>query len=454
MSDAQHPQSDDLVSQAVAALRQLPIPGGPSETVVLKTSAALRQPAAQPQSTLMQRIPIMPWTTKAIAMLAAAASVLVYLALSNSANNDRAFADVAKALEHIRTATYDGSTEMKGPMNGQATTITMKGFFLAPSRERLEMSTSFGSAKDKTSSVIILDHQAMKGLTLVPEQKLAMTVDLAKIKKPVGPSNSFDMARQLVQEGSSSQGKVESLGNKEIGGRMAIGFRVRNNLADQTFWVDLQTARLVRVEFDYPDGSGYGVMNNFRYDMELDPSLFSLEPPAGYTVQNLEVKMPTEDDLINTLRLIGEHNDGIFPSTLGLMSKEFQQAIQAVTMEETERLLKTPDVQKAMEKLKAQYGKDKDGFMKAWMKQWMEMVSPPNQKRLLEQMQGMNFYNTLTANNDSHYAGKDVKLGTPDRPIFWYKPAGTEKYRVIYADLSTQVMSSDEIEKLSEAKSK
>ena len=28
-------------------------------------------------------------------------------------------------------------------------------------------------------------------------------------------------------------------------------------------------------------------MSNFRYDMELDPSLFSLEPPAGYTVQNM-----------------------------------------------------------------------------------------------------------------------------------------------------------------------
>jgi hypothetical protein len=37
---------------------------------------------------------------------------------------------------------------------------------------------------------------------------------------------------------------------------------------------------------------------------------------------------------------------------------------------------------------------------------------------------------------DAHYAGAGVKLGTPDRPIFWYKPADSEKYRVIYADLS------------------
>jgi hypothetical protein len=29
-----------------------------------------------------------------------------------------------------------------------------------------------------------------------------------------------------------------------------------------------------------------------------------------------------------------------------------------------------------------------------------------------------------------------VKLGDAGRPIFWYKPADSEKYRVIYADLS------------------
>ena len=58
-------------------------------------------------------------------------------------------------------------------------------------------------------------------------------------------------------------------------------------------------------------------MSNFRYDMELDPSLFSLEPPAGYTVHNMEMTMPVEDDLVNILRLIAEHNDGTFPSAIG-----------------------------------------------------------------------------------------------------------------------------------------
>ena len=192
-------------------------------------------------------------------------------------------------------------------------------------------------------------------------------------------------------------------------------------------------------------------MSNFRYDMELDPSLFSLEPPAGYTVQNMEATMPVEDDLVNILRLIAEHNDGTFPAAIGMNNKEFMQAIQAVTQgRKLEKLLKTPETEKLLEKLKAQYGKDQAGFMKAWMKATM----PFTQKLTQKHMQGMMFYNMLNSQNDSHYVGGGVKLGTPDRPIFWYKPTGADKYRVIYADLSVKDMAPDDVKKLPEAKAK
>ena len=187
----------------------------------------------------------------------------------------------------------------------------------------------------------------MKGLTLAPEQKLATTIDLSKSKKPSGPSNPFEMVRQLVREGSGSLGeKVESLGKKEIDGHVAIGFRTRINMVDPAFWADPQTARLIRVEVDFAGGNGHGVMSNFRYDMELDRSLFSLEPPAGYTVTNMQAKMPVEEDLVNILRLIAEHNDGTFPAVLGMNNREFQQAIQAASISENQKLLKEPETAK------------------------------------------------------------------------------------------------------------
>jgi hypothetical protein len=181
--------------------------------------------------------------------------------------------------------------------------------------------------------------------------------------------------------------------------------------------------------------------------MELDPSLFSLEPPAGYTVQTETVTLPTEEDLVNILRLTAEHNNGIFPSAIG-QNKEYMHAIQAASQSEAEKLLKTTEAQKLMNELRAKYGKDQPGFMKEWMKEWMKMVGPLTQKH----MKGMSFYGMLKPESDSHYAGKDVKLGMPDPPIFWYKPTGADKYRVIYADLSVKELAPDDVKKSPETK--
>ena len=59
------------------------------------------------------------------------------------------------------------------------------------------------------------------------------------------------------------------------------------------------------------------------------------------------------------------------------------------------------------------------------------------------------FLNRLSlAENDWHYAGKDVKLNTPDRPIFWYRTSkSSTTYQVLYADLSTKEVPADEVRK-------
>jgi outer membrane lipoprotein-sorting protein len=380
---------------------------------------------------------------KRIAKLAVAATILVALGIlvswivigGGSANI--ALADVAKALDGLRTATFDETTEVKNPMDGKKSTLHSKSLFLAPSRQRCEMSRPMGSGKDMGSSIMILDFRAMKGLMLVPEQKQAVTVDLVKLKKQLAgrPANMFAMVRQLVREGSSGGGeKVESLGRKEIDGRAVVGFRTRNNMADMTFWADPQTARPVRVELAMPIYDSRGVMSNFRYDMDLDPSLFSLEPPAGYSVTNVETAMPVEEDLVNILRLIAEHGGGKFPPAIK-MGKEYMRAVQAFSQSEAAKLMATPKAQKLMKELRAKYGKDQSGSMKEWMKEWMKMAGPLTQKVTQKTMQGLQFYMMLQPENDAHYVGGGVKLGTPDRPIFWYKPTGADKYRVIYADL-------------------
>ena len=51
---------------------------------------------------------------------------------------------------------------------------------------------------------------------------------------------------------------------------------------------------------------------------------------------------------------------------------------------------------------------------------------------------GWMFVMRMKPENDLHYAGKDVKLGTAGTPIVWYKPIGAQNYQVIYADLTVR----------------
>ena len=97
--------------------------------------------------------------------------------------------------------------------------------------------------------------------------------------------------------------------------------------------------------------------------------------------------------------------------------------------------------------IKAKYGTSPEARMKAMQDdEFMKYMG-----LAMTCGRGLRFLHDLKPENDSHYAGKDVKLGTPDRPIFWYKPTGAEEYRVIYADLSVKDMSPDDLKKLPEA---
>jgi hypothetical protein len=50
-----------------------------------------------------------------------------------------------------------------------------------------------------------------------------------------------------------------------------------------------------------------------------------------------------------------------------------------------------------------------------------------------------------------HYAGYDVKLNAPNRPIFWYKVG--KECEVIYADLSIKTVSPQDLPKVPESDS-
>ena len=85
-------------------------------------------------------------------------------------------------------------------------------------------------------------------------------------------------------------------------------------------------------------------------------------------------------------------------------------------------------------------------FQEDWAKSHPIKNASPGQEEMQEQLNGMlkftrglSFaFEQLPRDADAHYAGKGVKVGAADAPVFWYRSGDAKKYRIIYADLSVR----------------
>jgi outer membrane lipoprotein-sorting protein len=373
----------------------------------------------------------MPWISKAAAALAIAASLLVlYVGLSAITGGAPAFADIVDALNKVRTATWKSTTEFTLPGN-ETRTNSSNGMFLAPSHERNE-TTETTAEGTKATDVMIMDGQKDKVLTLVPATKTAIVIDL-KNKPPgmEGPfGHTFQDLRELAAEAQSGKrGKVERLGVKTVDGQTAEGFRIQLGSTEATIWAAPKTLLPVRVEYRYSNPTNPGgstVMTDFRVNVPLDESLFSLDVPPGYTVQQtmqIDLSKNPIYYLADTLKLVAEVNGGVFPPEL-----RGDNGIDGI-LQRSQKQLK-----QSGEKMAAEAGK----------------ASPENAMKSATQL-SMNlgatfgFLNALSPASDWHYAGRGVKLNTPDRPIFWYKRnVASKTYCVLYADLTVKEVPANE----------
>ena len=158
-------------------------------------------------------------------------------------------------------------------------------------------------------------------------------------------------------------------------------------------------------------------MSDFRINVELDESLFSMDVPEGYTVGNTSVdlsKEPTAQDLVKALRLVAESGDGKFPASLRKEDDLFNALLTAIYEKQGEAAARKAAVQ----------------------------IAPKIAR-------GIEFLHTqLARESDWHYAGKGVTIDTPDRPICWYRPEASVMYTVIYADLSIKQVPAGELPKV------
>lgn len=145
--------------------------------------------------------------------------------------------------------------------------------------------------------------------------------------------------------------------------------------------------------------------------MDLDKSLFSLDVPAGYTVQQttqMDASKNPCSRLADVLKMMAEYNDGVFPPELrgeqGI-DERMQQAAAALAEKHAK------ESPKESLKLSAYIGMKAGG--------------------------ACGVLNTFPA-DAWPYAGNNVKLNTPIRPILWVKEKKGDRAMVIYTNLTVK----------------
>jgi len=293
-----------------------------------------------------------------------------------------AFAEVVQQIRKARTVTF--TTEIKVGEQVMRIENTRK----EPGLKRALMPGGL---------VLISDLAQKKSITINHSEKQYTERDLENAQI----QDFFEDMRTFPDRAN------EVLPKEEMDGHIVQGFRVIEHGINAICWIDVQTGDLIRIEGQFPNAPNTRIVaTDFKFDVELDDALFSLIPPDGYApkeppkIDRSEVNC---QDLINLLRWWATNTEGhFFPPSLE--PAEFRKA--------------------GMEMKKAGKISEIQGTKDEKMQHMMKLT------------RGLQFVMMMKPENDWHYAGKGVELGDADTAICWYRPQGSQTYRVIYGDLS------------------
>jgi len=321
--------------------------------------------------------------------IAAVAVVIIAVFIGlNSFQNNVTFAQVVDPILNAGTITYD--VLFGDPSKG----IAMHDIAVGPIIRR-----SFSHME----TVLILDTESMRMLSLNPDNKSGAYINI----KGIVADNNQDFLQFLrdasVMAVKDPQSAVEELGQKRINGNDTIGFRLSSASSSDrgiVIWADPDTA--LPIQIDLQMGESSYTICNIRFDVPVDESLVSMDPPAGYTIQDvgMDLSGASERDFLAVLRIQAEYFKGGFPDELAFgdilkLTSELGNIIPRMELKPEE----------------------------------MMEIGPAY-------LRGMMFYQNLSLEEEGYsYTGKGIRLGEGEKEVFRYRMPGSQSWRVIYGDL-------------------
>lgn len=383
--------------------------------------------------TLMQSRKIVLWENilrSPITKVAAAAVIIIAVLVGiyqfggSIDGTSAVFADVLEEIYNARTVTYK---ETFYP--GTEREFTTEDMIIESGIVRSVMADG---------GVTIFDFNGGRELELQPASRKAI------LTHRVGRKRGKRLFNYLTWVKSLHEKSGQYIGGEEINGEMTDVFLVDEEFTKKTIWVDPETNLPVRVRVLHlanPDnavlmpkmrlefrdfggdtdesmtisistGSGgiqeemTTVMHDFVWDADIDETLFNLEPPEGYKVEEkqLDVTNRGENGLIGALSFWAEMSDGAFPLVINDLGDP--NKVRPLLIDKFDR-----------------DGDPREEFNNAC-------------DGMHEILKGLMFAQERKVDGSWGYAGDRVQLGDADKPICWWKPEGSETWRVIYGDLS------------------
>lgn len=298
-----------------------------------------------------------------------------------------AWADVLENVEAARTVTFRREFEV-----GDTREVAILSI-LEPYLCRSDIIEG-----DDECNVAIINTENNSCMTFYPRTKVAV---LGYEDGETGHRlRTYEKLKKDLRDGTE-----KDLGRVRLNGRDTVCFEITKDNVTTTVWADPDTALPVQMEtLSDENGRRRTLLTDIRFDVELDKSLF--EPPADYSFLDLEtqeLKTPfelTEQHLLEGLAVYPKYLNGRFP-TRYIGGRPRTDEVKAKCEADVKLL------------------------------DWSELEGHKS-------MLGCAFIEQLPEGSDYQYVGEDVQLGDATSAVCWYKPQGSETYRVVYGDLSVR----------------
>lgn len=353
---------------------------------------------------------------------AAAAAVIIIAALIINfqfSTSGVAWGALVEKIESVESVVYRLTTnvKMQGMPQGQTPKTETIAYYSSEYGSRVE-----NYINDKLGFTMYLNPIENVYVTVMPEQKKFMR--FTKSPDELRQISDKDDPRVMVRHMMSTEYKQlgrDNINGIDVEGIECTGPKVMGGMFEEAtarLWVEIGTDFPVRIEIEGIVSGGQMemsmVMDDFQWNVELDPALFVPDIPPDYTSSEMNLPEVNEGTAINALHLFAELTDGRYPGSLALMT---------LMKEITEELTK-------------KYGLRLIGKLDDYTNA-IQNILPVG-----------SFYAQLVgAEKEAVYYGDSVTAENPEAVLLRWK-ISDGYYRVIFGDLTTSDVTAEQLAEL------